>query len=602
MPETLVDMFFNNAEKYGDKTALMSKEDGEYRKRSYTEIADDITHIAYGLKKMGVEKGDCFGILAENRPEWALVDMANLSLGAVTIPVYPTLSENQVEYVLNDSETKIIMVSQPEHLEAIEHIFNNLKTLRRIITLFDHGKSDAGHLITLDELIEKGKQHRQEEPEFLNKRRSELVSTDLVSVLYTSGTTGNPKGVMLNNTNFLSNIKAGLAVIPVSDTDLFLSFLPLCHIFERCLGYYLPLYLGATIAYAENIATVGDNMREVYPTIMISVPRLYEKIYNLIQDNVSKGSAVKKMIFNWSVRAGKRHFDQKRKGKVSALTSRKYKIADKLVFSKLRARTGGKIRFFASGGAPLSADIGKFFAYAGLIVLEGYGLTETSPIITVNPPEDYRFGTVGKPLPGVEVKIGDDGEILSRGPHIMMGYYKNDEATKEAIDAEGWFYTGDIGFIDRDNYLTITDRKKNIIVTSGGKNIAPAPIENKMITSRYIEQILMIGDRRQFPAALVVPAFANLEDHYQLQNVTFKSHKEMVKDPRTVELIQNEIDRLSEELSNYERIKKVILLDEEFTQENGVLTPTLKIKRQIVEKKFEKKINQLYESSEPNGD
>ena len=516
---------------------------------------------------------------------------------------YPSIRPflpHQIEYILNDSESKYIVVSQPEHLETVDGVFNNLKKLKRIITLFDHDKRDAGYVLTFQEILDIGKEHMAEEPDFLRKQRAELVSTDVISILYTSGTTGDPKGVMLTNTNFLFNIKSILQVIDATERDMFLSFLPLCHIFERCLGHYLPLYLGATIAYAENIQTVGDNMREVHPTIMISVPRLYEKMYNLVQENVEKGSAVKKAIFKWCLHVGKRHRAQKIKGKVSGLTAYQYRIAEKLVFQKLRERTGGSIRFFASGGAPLAAEIGSFFAYAGIIILEGYGLTETSPVISVNLVEDFRFGTVGKAVPGVEIKIAEDGEILTRGQHVTPGYFRNEAATKESIDAEGWFHTGDIGFIDKDEFLTITDRKKNLILTSGGKNIAPAPIENKMISSRYIDQIMMIGDRRQFPAALVVPAFENVEDYFQLQGVTFKSRKEMVHDKRTIDLIQSEINRLSTDFSNYERIKKIILLKEEFTQQNGDLTPTLKLKRSIIEKRFAKDIEHLYSEAHGN--
>ncbi|MFC1561391.1 AMP-dependent synthetase/ligase [candidate division KSB1 bacterium] len=601
MPETLVDMFFRNAEKYSDKAALVAKVDGEYKEFSYLQGMETVSHLALGLDKLGVKKGDHVAILSENRPEWAHSDLAILSLGAVTIPVYPTLTRKQIEYILNNSESAFIFVSQPEHLETIEAVFNNLKSLKRIITFFDHGKPDSKRLLKFDDIVLMGEEHKKESPDLLQQRRSELNSTDIVSILYTSGTTGDPKGVLLSNNNFLSNIRTSLQVIAVHPEDVFLSFLPLCHIFERTVGYYIPLYVGGTIIYAESIQSVGENMREVHPTIMTSVPRLYEKMYNLVQDSVSKGSAVKKLIFKWCIRVGRRHYLQKKKGKVSSFTAFRYRIAEKLVFNKLRQRTGGNIRFFVSGGAPLAREIAEFFAYAGLIIVEGYGLTETSPIITANPLEDCRIGTVGKPIPGVEIKIADDGEILTRGPHVMQGYYENPEATKEVIDDEGWFATGDIGFIE-DGYLTITDRKKNIIVTSGGKNIAPQPIENLMITSRYIEQIVMLGDRRQFPTAIVVPALENLKDYYQMQNITFKSRKEMVRDARTYGLIENEIERLSVDLSQYEKIKKFILRDEEFTQENGDLTPTLKIKRNIVEKKYAREIDKLYVENATNSE
>jgi len=597
VPETLIEMFFQNAERLREKAAFSVKKEGEYSAISFSESAEIIANLAHGLHELGVEKGDHVAILSENRPEWAFSDFAVLSLGAVTVPIYATLTITQVEFILNNSQSKYIIVSQPEHCENIMKIFNNLKTLKRIITLYDHAEQDSKLLHSFDEIAALGEAARRKNPAFIKERRAELTGSDVVSILYTSGTTGEPKGVILTNSNFLSNIEMAGNVIKVYEDDVFLSFLPLSHVFERMAGYYFPLSIGCTIAYAESMQTVGDNMREVKPTIMISVPRLYEKIYGLILANVARSSAVKKMIFSWCVRSGKKYLKQSGRKKVSSLTVFRKGIADRLVFQKLRERTGGRIRFFVSGGAPLAREIGEFFSCAGLMIVEGYGLTETSPVIAANPLEACRFGTVGPPLPGVEVKIAEDGEICTRGPHVMQGYYNNPEGTREVIDGENWFHTGDIGFLDDQNYLTITDRKKNILVTSGGKNIAPQPIENLMLASRYIDQIMMIGDRRQFPAALIVPSFENLEDYFQLQNITFKSRAEMVRDARTHALIEGEINRLSVTLSNYEIIKKFIILENEFTQDDGELTPTLKVKRRIVEQKFSKEIEKIYTES-----
>ena len=595
MPKTLADAFFQTAEKFPDKPALMQKIEGEYKDISYSSFAQTVSDLAYAFHDAGLQKDDKIAILSENRPEWGYADLAALSLGCVSVPVYPTMSPKQIEYILNDSHCKVVVLSQPEHLESINEIFNNLKDLKRVITFF-HPEDDPHKIANeLREFSTIGKTSRKRDPDFLDNHRKELDASDLATIIYTSGTTGEPKGVMLTHANFIEEIKSVREIISFNEKDLFLSFLPLSHVYERMAGYYLPLCSGATIAYAESIETVGDNMREVHPTVMTSVPRLYEKMYALVHENVAKSSAIRKVLFKWCLRAGKVHYLSKKKGRISYLTKRKFALADKLVFHKLRMRTGGKIRFFVSGGAPLPKDIAEFFAFAGITILEGYGLTETAALIAVNPPEDCRPGTVGKPSPGIEVRIADDGEICTRGPNVMKGYYNKPAETKEAIDENGWFYTGDIGFVDDDGYLTITDRKKNIIVTSSGKNIAPQPIENQMVTSRYIEQIMMIGDRRQFPSAVVVPAFDNLEDYFKSIEKPVSSRKELAKHPETYELIDNEIKRLSAELSNYEVIKKFIILENELTQENGELTPTFKVKRNVVEKKFAKQIEKMYE-------
>jgi long-chain acyl-CoA synthetase len=436
MPDTLVDMFFANAERLGEKTLFQEKIDGVYNEISYNTAAEKATNFAYGLHEMGIDANDNVAIYSENRPEWAYSDLAILSLGAVCVPIYATLTISQAEYILNNSQSKVIIVSQPEKLEDVKKVFNNLKTVKRIITMFDNGEGDSKLVQSFDEVIRAGIEARRKNPKLLSGIKEGFSKDDVVSILYTSGTTGDPKGVMLTNHNFISNVESVLAVYDIFEEDLFLSFLPLSHVFERMVGYYLPLYRGASIAYAESPLTVGDNMREVHPTVMASVPRLYEKMYNLVQDNVSKGSAVKKLIFKFCLRAGKKHFQQTKKGKVSSFTAFKFRLADKLVFGKLRGRTGGRIRFFVSGGAPLVKEIGEFFAYAGIKIIEAYGLTETSPGITANPFHDCRFGTVGVPLPGIEVKIAEDGEICTRGPHVMKGYFNDQEATDEVIDEE----------------------------------------------------------------------------------------------------------------------------------------------------------------------
>ncbi len=594
MSETLAEILYSAAGRWKDKTALRYKREGEYTSLSFGSCCEVITDYAYGLSRFGIERGDTVAILSENRPEWVFTDMAVLSLGGVTVPVYGTLSPKQIEYVLNDSHCKAIAVSQPEHLKLIGMIFNDLKYLKKIVTFFPGHNDFMTITKSFQQVVDTGAEARTEDPGFLKTMHEKADGTDIATIIYTSGTTGTPKGVMLSHDNIIANIKGVTNVLEVSENDVFLSFLPLSHIFERMGGYYFPLYVGAAIAYAESTDTVKENMQEIRPTVITSVPRLYEKMYAVVQDTAARGSFLKKLIFRWCVHTGKVYYYWKQTGKVSKFLAYRYSMADMLVFKKLRDKTGGNLRFFVSGGAPLSQEIAKFFAYAGIYILEGYGLTETSPVISINLPENIKIGTVGKPLPNVEVRIAEDGEICTRGPNIMKGYFNKPEETKEVIDEKGWLHTGDIGFIDEEGRITITDRKKNLIVTSGGKNIAPQPIENLLITSRYIDQIMMIGDKRQFLSALIVPAFEYLETYFKANGLTAGSRKELVKHSGTYKLISSEIKRLSTDLSNYECIQKFDVLDREFTEEDGVLTPTLKIIRKAVEKKYAREIGKLY--------
>jgi long-chain acyl-CoA synthetase len=415
----------------------------------------------------------------------------------------------------------------------------------------------------------------------------------VASILYTSGTTGLPKGVMLTHNNFVSNVKAVNDVIEFSSKDTVLSWLPLSHSLER-MATYSYLFNGCSIAYAENMLSVGQNMPEVRPTIVVGVPRLFEKVYAAVMDNVLASSPLKKKIFFWSIKVG-REFGQKtlRGDPVPRFLEFKRKIAHKLVFSKIIEKTGGRIRFFISGAAPLSKDIAELFYAMGLIVLEGYGLTETSPAISINTLEKIKFGSVGPSLPEVEVKIAQDGEILARGPNIMKGYYKLEEETREAIK-DGWFYTGDIGYVDEDGFIVITDRKKDIIVTAGGKNVAPQPIENVLKTNTYVADVLVIGDKRKFMSALVVPNFEKLEEYAKFNNISYKDRQALIQIDAIVKFLEAEVDRATPNLASYEKIKKIALLDREFTIAEGEITPTFKIKRNVVEKKYKDLIDALY--------
>ena len=594
--QSLGKMFREICQKYPERTGFMYKDGGQYQSITFAEANQQVVQIAAALLSLGTEKSDKVLLLSENRTEWAFSDYAILSLGAITVPIYPTLLASHIEFIINNSDGKTIIVSQDNQLKKILEIREKLPKLQNIILM--EGDAPQG-VQSWAKILETGNEYLNTHRNFLDESLAKINREDLASIIYTSGTTGIPKGVMLTHGNFLSNIEGGLSILKVSEEDTFLSFLPLSHVFERMAGHFLATHSGATIAYAENVETVADNLQEVHPTIMTSVPRFFEKVYARVLDSLEEGSALKKKIFLWAIEVGKKANVYKQKGlPLKGFLKIKHGIANKLVYSKLRERVGGKIRFFVSGGAPLSREINEFFNAAGLLLLEGYGLTESSPVITVNRENNFKFGTPGLPIPNVEVAIAEDGEILTRGPHVMQGYYKNEEETKEALDDEGWLHTGDIGYLDKDGFLYITDRKKNIIVTSGGKNVAPQAIENLLITSKYIEQAIVLGDKRKFCSAFIVPAFDNLKAYAQKNNLKFSDEQELITLPEIKDLYRKEIDRLSVDLASYETIKKFHLLKEPFTIESGDLTPTLKIKRNIVEQKYKDIIDQFYAEDE----
>ncbi len=444
-------------------------------------------------------------ILSENRPEWAFADLATLCTGAADATIYPTLTTAPVRYILADSESKVVFVSNAAQAAKVAEVRGRLPHLLHVVR-FD--PAPVPGTLSLDELRAKGKEALDAERDAVRRRVAELTKDDLATLIYTSGTTGDPKGVMLTHGNLLHNVLAAEKVFPMVDREwTALSFLPLCHSFERTAGHNFMLHVGVTIAYAESVEKVPENMQEVRPSIMCSVPRLYEKMYARVNEKVASDPPLRQRIFRWAIGVGRRTFAHTvARTEPGALLKIQFALADKLVFSKIKARTGGRLQLFISGGAPLAREIAEFFGAAGMLVCEGYGLTETSPVITCNRPGHVKPGTVGLPLEHVEVKIAEDGEILTRGPHVMKGYFKKPEATAEAIDKDGWFHTGDIGFVDEDGFLVITDRKKDIIVTSGGKNIAPQPIENRLKTNKFFAEVVMIGNKRNFAAALVVPA------------------------------------------------------------------------------------------------
>lgn len=597
--DTIPKIFFGGIDRHGGPRALLYRAPtGTWTALPHADVEARVTAVAAALAAAGIGAGDRVALLSENRPEWVITDQATVGLGAIDVPIYPTLPANQVAYILRDCGARIVFVSTPAQAAKIQEIRGELPDLQAIVS-FDAAPDTtpfARFMADGDAAVKAGR--------FTGFRERALrVDRDEVATLiYTSGTTGNPKGVMLTHYNLASNVAAclqhGLGDV-IQKGDVTLSFLPLSHVFERMVDY---LYwdVGATIAYAESMEKVADNLMDVRPMVAVSVPRLFEKIYA----RVVGVSGVKAKIVAWARKVGEAVADVKLAGRTpSAAQAIQYRLADRLVFGKLRQRTGGRVRNFVSGGAPLSPEVAKFFYAAGLPVFEGYGLTETSPVIAVNKPDAIQLGTVGKPVPGCEVRIdAQTGEILTRGPHVMKGYWQNDDATREAVDMEGWFHTGDIGELTADGFLRITDRLKNIIVTAGGKNVAPQPMENAVVMSPFVGQAVIIGDRRPFPSVLVVPEWENLLPWAAAQGITETDHAALARDPRVVALMEKEALGGLDEFAKYERPKKVAVLSEEFTIESGMLTPTLKVKRKLVEKHYADVIAQLYADKAPAQD
>jgi long-chain acyl-CoA synthetase len=593
MAQTLNELYFGSLERFGTRpVAFRAKRDGEWFELSYQQLADKVQDLSLGLLELGVRPGDRVAILSENRPEWAIADYACLTARCTDVPIYPTLPVKQVEYTLCDSGAVAIFVSTRHQLEKVTAIRSRVAGLKHVIS-FDNG-ANGSDVLTLDQVISRGRSARARHPRW-KETALEAKPDDLATLIYTSGTTGDAKGVMLTHGNITSNVTTSCRLFTFRDTDECLSFLPLSHIFERMFGHYSMFHAGVVINYAESVDTVASDMERWRPTLMASVPRLYEKIYARVLERVRSGSAVKKRLFFWAKDVGERWIDLRLSGQpIPAALAAQQRIADKLVFAKMRERTGGRLRFFISGGAPLSPDIARFFHAAGMPILEGYGLTETSPVIAVNTFEHLRLGTVGRPIPGVEVKIAPDGEILTRGPHVMIGYYRKPEATAEALDGDGWFHTGDIGMLDSDGFLKITDRKKDLIVTAGGKNIAPQPIESLVKTSKFVSNAVMLGDRRRFPIMLVVPNETNLTAWAESQNIKAESFEALIQLPEVQSRMDREVRTTLRDLASFEVPKRLLLLPRDFSVESGELTPTLKIKRRVVEQHHRLAIEALY--------
>jgi long-chain acyl-CoA synthetase len=589
---TLTRLFFDAVEQHRDlPAAYRHKVDGRWVSLTHGDVAERVQAVSIGLRELGVKPGDRVSIISENRPEWAIADYACLCARAADVPIYPTLPAKQVEYILRDAGAVAVFCSTAMQLAKVLEIRKSLPSLRHVI-VFDAAARQTG-VLTLAEVESRGRAAAGSHPRF----RAEALSVqpqDLATLIYTSGTTGDPKGVMLTHDNLWSNVRDSLKVLRIASGDECLSMLPLSHVFERMVDYTL-FHVGVIISYAESFELVRQNLLEVRPTIVLSVPRFYEKVYAAVLEKAVQGGRSKLRIFNWAKRIGDDWSTYRLAGlDVSTGLAVKHAIADRLVFKKLRARTGGRLKLFVSGGAPLSAEIAKFFFSAGLPVLEGYGLTETSPVLTINPLERIKVGTVGKAIPDVQLKIAPDGEILAKSPGIMLGYYNKPDATREAIDTAGWFHTGDIGELDAEGYLKITDRKKDLIVTAGGKNIAPQPIENMVKTNKFVGNAVMLGDKRKFPIMLVVPNFDQLERWARERHLTFGSRAELIGLPDAQSKVEREVMGELRDLAKFEMPKRVVLLEHDFTIDSGELTPTLKVRRRAVERGYKDLVDRLY--------
>ncbi len=606
-PETLCDLFWNAVTSFGDRPAQEWFEGGEWRSRNYRDFGQAVRDVAHGLLALGVKRGDRVALWSKNSPQWAEADFANQTAGFVTVPIYDTLTGEKGAYILNDSEARVVFVQDEAILPRILEVRSTLKHTKSIVLM--RGASPEKGVFSFDAFLEEGRAYGRKHPERLDEMAAKVRPEDLASLVYTSGTTGEPKGAMLTHHNFASNTEA-MELVKVGPEDIFLSFLPLSHVFERLGGHFAAYRLGSKVVFARSIDTLTDDMAVAKPTIMMSVPRLYEKIYSRLQDNVQRSSFLKRKIFEWAVAQGRAaNVYRQRNEPLPPGLQKKVDRAQRLVFHKLQERMGGRLRYFVSGGAALSKEIEEFFWACGIVILQGYGLTETSPVCHVNLPHQVRFGSVGKAIPGVQTRIDTsewdstgktqtEGEICFKGPNVFAGYWKLEKATRECFDKDGWFHTGDIGYVDGDGYLFITDRKKEIIVMSNGKKVPPQAIENALKLQPHLAQAMVIGDDRNYISALLVPDWEALEK-YALQNgIASDDRERLVADPRVVSLMEREVEAVNAGLARYEQIKKFWILHQDWSVESGELTPSLKLKRRIIGERFKPSIERLYAAHE----
>jgi long-chain acyl-CoA synthetase len=597
-PRSLVDHIHRAVERYSDNEALRWKppKSEAWTSRTYRQLWDWVTEVSLGLKDLGLRDGDTVCIISRTRPEWVIADLASLALGTVSCPIYPQSEPKQAAFVINNVKAKLIFVENAQQAAKIASVRAECPTLEQVITLEPQGRFPEGTL-TLKEVAARG-DHDEANRRAWREGWQAIGHDHLATVIHTSGTTGNPKGAMLSHGNVLFNTAAAPQVVDLYPTDLFLAWLPLSHIFARLVDEYLALGLGATVAFAEPlIERLPANMAEVRPTLMAAVPRLYERVYSRVLSTVEASPPIRQRIFRWAQRVGARKYQNHVEGKGDSIWLRLQTVlADRIVFHKIRARTGGRIRYFVSGSAPLASEIGEFFYAMGMLVLEGYGLTETSPFVSVNSPRDFLFGTVGRPAPATEVRIDEsNGEILVRGPQVMQGYLNQADETAKTIDSDGWFHTGDIGELDEIGRITITDRLKNIIVLANGKNVSPGPMEAAISASKYVAQAVILGDRQPYTGALIAPDFEELEKWAADKGLAEMAPEKLVEEKGVHKLIDGEVKRALEPWAVWERPRRVAVLPRLLSEEEGELTPTLKTKMRVVEQNWADKIAYLFD-------
>ena len=588
---SLVTMFLGTAARYPDRTALAARAGGEYQTATYAATAESVRRLGASLVRLGVRPGDRVALFSENRPEWALADLAAYTAGAIIVPLYATLPGPQAEYILADSGASMLVVAGEKQTAIAQALQPRLPGIRHIIAA---GAPAPEGMHAFDALA--AEEPAAEETAECDRRVAALTRDDIATIVYTSGTTGDPKGALLSHGNILANLEGAARVLNIMPDDIFLSFLPLSHIFERMAGYYLALRNGAAIYYAESIFTVARDLETVRPTLLMSVPRLYENMQQRILDAAAKAPPKQRRLIDWALRTGhERSRCRLEHRPLPPALRAQHALADRLVLRKVRARTGGRLRVCVSGGAPLPPETAEFLFSLGICVIQGYGLTETSPVIAVNLPEDPRPDTVGPPMHNVEVKIAADGEICTRGPAVFHGYWKKPEETAASLDNDGWFHTGDIGEMTADGHVRITDRKKNLLVLSNGKKVAPQPIETALKSSPLIADVVLLGDRRTAVGALIVPDFDAVRARdglADLDNETLATHPEVRR------FVREEIDRLTGHLAEFERIKRFALLPREFRIDSGEITPTLKPRRQVILEHFAPQVRSVYPGEE----
>jgi long-chain acyl-CoA synthetase len=593
--DTLAKVFSDRVERSADRPAQQFKRGGSWQTLTWRQVGDIVRELAAGLIALGRRKGDAVAILSNSRPEWVQADFAIFSVGGITIPIYPTYPPDLIQYIVNDAGVKTLIVEDAAQLAKVMEMRAKMDGLEQIVVMqgLESGQGSAA-LLTWDALREKGRAQMGTLREELARRLAGTGPADVATIVYTSGTTGPPKGVVQTHGNHVAALESSGQTMAVAEGDVHLLFLPLAHSFGR-LESFTGVYRGLTTAFAESIDKLRDNLPETRPHFICSVPRVFEKVYAGILARAEGGSPLKRKIFHWAVGIGREVSRLKQaRQPVPGLLALKYRIAEKLVFSKMQAALGGRLRFAVSGGAPLSPEIAQFFHAAGILILEGYGLTETCPVLTFNRPDKFKFGSVGPVLPGLELKIAPDGEILGRGPNIAQGYFKKPDATAEVFLPDGWFATGDIGKIDAEGYLFITDRKKDLIVTAGGINIAPQNIENMLKGDPFISQAMVHGDKRPYPVALITVNPEELAKFAQAEGLGDLTPAALARHPKLVERVSRTVEQKNAELQSYAKIKKFAILAEDFTVENGFLTPTLKVKRKIIKDKYQDVLDGLY--------